>query len=305
MIDQFDAKAEGQRLADVARSAGLVLLYHGVWPQAPAALGSGVHNVSPERVAAQLELLKQHFQIVTVDEFAEARSTRGLAAVSFDDGYRAISQHAFAVFEALEVPFTVYLNGSSFRGRVFWRDKVRFIDESGLIPEFEKFMRGIDPSLAKRFYRYTKHPLNNSVHVNREIDRFLDARGLTDRVRQDLGFCYQSVDELMAHPLVAYGNHSESHFVMASLTPEEQQLEIARTDQLLRARRDITLSQVFSIPFGADSDFNEHTIHAARQQGYTGVLLSRGRIHHGALRLSGLPAYERFMPRQTQFLPRH
>jgi len=237
-------------------------------------LAGGLHNVAPDTLAEQLEALKHHFEIVSVDEFAAARSRKGLAAVSFDDGYQCVLDEGLPVFEALQVPFTIYVNGSSFEGQTFWRDKVRFIAERGLVEAFEKFMTGIINPGKRRFYRYTKDPLNNSLHVVDQIDRFLDECGLTTEVQTQHRYCFDSTRSLISHPLVAYGNHSQSHYVMASLSPEQQRDEIEATAALLATNPSINTSEMFSIPFGEAKDFDAEDQHA-----------------------HGLPAFDRIMPR--------
>jgi len=249
--------------------------------------------VAPEPLYRQIETLKRHFTLVSVDEFAQAPSQRGLAAVSFDDGYRCIVEEGLNVFRALNVPISVYVNGATLSGEVFWRDKVRFIQANGLVEAFEEHMRGIQPD--GRFYRYTKKPVNNSLHVVAEIDRFLESSG--QRVAA-LDFCLNFPDELIADDLITWGNHSHSHYVMSSLTAEQQYDEINKTAELLASKPGLSLSQLFSIPFGEDKDFNADTVDAARRCGYTGLLLSRGRANLESSVIYGLPAYERLMPRE-------
>jgi len=294
-----DTESDNARLATIAGESGLVLLYHGVWSEPPKALAAGLHNVTPAALGEQLETLKRYFEIVTVDEFASASSRKGLAAVSFDDGYRCVLEEGLPVFEALQVPFTIYVNGSSFAGETFWRDKVRFISDRGLVNEFEEFMTGIETPGKRRFYRYTKDPVNNSLHVVEQLDTFLEQRGLSAEIQAQHRYCFDGPEFLISHPLVAYGNHSQSHYVMASLTPDEQRYEIEETAHLLATNPSIKTSQLFSIPFGEAKDFDEATVQAALDSGYSGVLLSRARVHAQDQKTYGLPAFDRLMPRQS------
>src|SRR5215471_4040076 len=56
----------------------------------------------------QLELLRRRFTVVGLDEAAAAGSPR-VAALTFDDGYRAVYQNAFPVLRDLGLPATVFL----------------------------------------------------------------------------------------------------------------------------------------------------------------------------------------------------
>jgi len=301
MTDQKNINQQGSseesRLAAIARESGLVLLYHGVWAEPPAALAGGLHNVTPDTLGRQLELINRHFTVVGVDEFAAARSRKGLAAVSFDDGYLCVLEEGLPVFEAFEIPFTIYVNGSSFNGQTFWRDKVRFISERDLVEAFEEFMAGIQTPGKRKFYRYTKDPSNNSLHVVDQLDQFIEQRGLTAEVQREHRYCFDSTKYLIAHPLIAYGNHSQSHYVMSSLSPDQQREEIEATAALLATNPSINTSELFSIPFGEERDFDAATVQAARDCGYTGVLLSRAKAHVRDQHMFGLPAFDRLMPR--------
>lgn len=296
---QDDATENAKRLQALSREGGLVLLYHGVWAQPPAALAGGLHNVTPTQMAEQLEAVRREFEIVSVDEFAQAKSKKGLAAVSFDDGYRCVIEQGLPVFESLGIPFTIYINGTSVSGQTFWRDKVRLIVERDLTKEFEAEMRDISITGKGKFYRYTKDPINNSRHVVAELDRFLDDRNLSQEIKAEHQYCFDSTDWLISHPLVSYGNHSHSHYVMSSLTRAEQTQEIQATQSLLEGVSGINTSQVFSIPFGEERDFNEATVVAARECGYSALLLSRGRAHTEDVDLFGMAALDRLMPRQS------
>lgn len=286
---------EHLRLKFLSGESGLILLYHGVWQTPPPTLVEGLHNVDPEQLGRQLEMLQRYFKIVTVDEFAKSADPRGLAAISFDDGYKCILQQGLPVFRALNIPFSIYLNGSTSTDGLFWRDKVRLIQTRGLVEEFEVFMQGIEA--IGRFYRYTKHPTNNSMHVVQQIDRFLESKHIATDTGTLLNYCMNFETDVVADPLISYGNHSHNHYVMSSLSAEQQYEEIERTRLLLKSKPELIESENFSIPFGEERDFNEATIDAARQCGYSGVLLSRGRVHKRSQTCFDMLAFERLMPR--------
>ena len=289
-------------LARLATETGLVLLYHGTFQSPPAEMTRGLHNVRPTVIQAQLESLSRAFTFVDIDRFAQLPDPRGYAAVTFDDGYEAIFEQALPVFEALAIPFTVYLNGATLNGRVFWRDKVRLLESRGWVEEFEAFMRGIEPLPGRRFYRYSKDPSVNSQSVDAELDRFIAERGVVGLLPR---YCVETIDALPKHDLISYGNHGHHHYVMSSLSRESQKAEVERTQALIEGMEGRRVSSLFSIPFGDSSDFDASTVAVLRETGYRTVLLSRNRTHTGALRVHGMNAIERFMPRDdaNHFLP--
>ena len=270
-----------------------VLLYHSVSADPPAEILDGLHNVPPDVFRDQLRWLQAHYQIVSIDEYAATTDREGLAAVTFDDGYRSVFEEAWPIMDELQIPSTVFLNGCSLTGGTFWRDQVRYIMNAGLIDDFEAFAEGIVCPEHLTFYFYTKIPANNSAVVDEQIRSYLSSVG--HRTSQQ-SYCVSSPDELVRHSLMSYGNHTQNHYVLSSLTPEQQETEISVTHDILQSVEGIQRSRVFSIPFGATNDFNDTSIKLIRQAGYRAVVASRFRLNRRARKIANMPVIERFMP---------
>jgi peptidoglycan/xylan/chitin deacetylase (PgdA/CDA1 family) len=142
----------------------------------------------------------------------------------------------------------------------------------------------------------TKDPRINSRRLDEQIDRFL---GLSGVVFQELSHCVRSRTVMRPSPLVSIGNHSLDHYVLSSLSPDEQAFEIQRNHEII-VSLGLRTSKMFSIPFGGDGDFNDLTIRLIRDLGYSGFLYSRGLLNlFGPLRPKSdngrLPCAERYM----------
>lgn len=269
-------KVDKLLVKNVADHCGVVLLYHGLFEEVPLELGDEFHNTTPELLFRQLEFLSQFFRFVSIDEFAAADDPRGLAAVTADDGYRGMLDSGLKVFEALGIPAALFLNRFLLEGGVFWRDKVRAIITADQVGAFEQKFKGKFVTQPNQgFYRYTKDPKNNSIEVVNAIDEFLSERG---DVQNSSSYYLKSPQELVAHPLISYGSHSVNHYVMSSLSTDQQWREIEDNRRFLKQFENIQKSDIFSVPFGGDQDYNNLTRDMAIQSGHTGLLLSRNRL---------------------------
>jgi len=284
---------------DLANRCGLALLYHSTFASPPPLLGDALHNVSPEDLFRQLETLSRSFHFVSVDEYCTARDLKGLATITADDGYQCVLDEAFGVFEALQIPLAIFVNRSFMETQLFWRDKVRCIMERGRVEAFEtRFARAFQRDPGQPFYRYTKDPRNNSIRVVEMLDAFLEDEPAIDEYTQ---YYTQLGQGLKVHPLVSYGSHSVNHYVLSSLSEDEQWREIDENCRFLKTLPGVHQTRVFSIPFGGNRDYNDATSRLVADAGHSAMLLSRGAVQRNDACHDGLlPMVDRVMPRDAE-----
>ncbi len=100
-----------------------ILVYHGLDQKGEKALNG--RFISADTFAAQVRFLKDHAQIVTLNDyfsgqFADQPFT---VALTFDDGYRNNIQYGLPVLEQYGVPATFFLTGAASRGAQWlWMD---------------------------------------------------------------------------------------------------------------------------------------------------------------------------------------
>lgn len=115
--------AATRRLAD----AGLILCYHNTVPANAAGAGCAGLHLSSEQFERQMRWLRGRYSIVSLREFVETMaagtSMRSLAAVTFDDGYAGVFEHAVPILQAFRTPATIFLvAGAVGRSTGFWWD---------------------------------------------------------------------------------------------------------------------------------------------------------------------------------------
>ncbi len=285
-----------ERIKSIAGNTGVILLYHSVAETIPNALDNTLHNVSPEVFAKHLQQLSEHFNFVPLKEFAQANEKKGLATITFDDGYKNVLENALPILESLNYSFSIFLNPLTFTGKFNWRDKVRYLIRHDLIDEFEQNYQ-FDYKQG-RFYRYSKHPKNNSAVVDQALDKFL--RNHKIDIYGDYPYLQQT--ELVNHPLISYGNHSFNHYVLASLSAEQQEFEIKAAKNSLNVFSKHQISDSFSAPFGGLEDINTETVSILQSLDYKDLLMSRQRLQPNHANLEKIRVLERFMPRSDNIL---
>lgn len=284
------------QIRHIAENHGVILLYHSVMPHAPKVPVRTVHNVTVQQLRQHLLDLSDFFEFVSLDEFSKARSKAGLACVTFDDGYSNVFENAMPVMQSMNCPFTVFLNPVTFGRRWNWRDKIRHLIHHQLVDEFLEYypMAFTDG----RFYRYSKHPANNSADLDRALDLFLSG----SRIDLYGDYPYVSHDALVQNPLVSYGNHSLNHYVLSSLDEQQQYQEISIAHKLLSKISGLKISGCFSAPFGGSGDINSVTLDIIESAGYHSILMSRQCLQPEQSETFKVQVLERFMPRSDHLL---
>ena len=283
-------------LKSIAAQNGIILLYHSITPSIPDELQNTLHNVHPEVLQKHLEQVSAFFQFVSLEEFASADTKKGLATITFDDGYKNVLEKALPILESFNYPLTLFLNPMTFEKRWNWRDKVRYLINYQLIDEFERDYQFNHKQ--KRFYRYSKHPLNNSAELDQALDKFL----IDKEIDIYPEYPYLQKHELLDHPLISYGNHSFNHYVLSSLSPEQQCHEIEAAKAALNQLSKHKISSCFSAPFGGSDDINSYTCRCVRNTGYKTLLMSRQRLQPNQTKAEQPQILERFMPRSENVL---
>ena len=225
------------------RQRAAILMYHRVTDEPVGGLQYMV--VPPRRFREQMTYLARRFRIMPLaDLIACLREDRPIPpramAITFDDGYRDNLLEAAPIMQALGIPATLfYATGPRVRAEPFWWDILELVGRS---PEFRA---GVKRAPQGEFRRLVTEALAElSPAATREaIDRL-----------------YMSWDELQSWQRLGMdvGAHTETHPILAKLSPAEMAAEILPSRALLERElgRSITL---FAYPNGKARDYSDHT----------------------------------------------
>jgi len=260
------------QLLDRAFGAGGIIAYHGVGdsPHSP------VMHISPTRLRAQLEHLRQRYSVVPLRDLVErwqrGISTRGCVAITFDDAYAGIAVHALPILRELDLPATVFVTSDHAAiGATFWWDDVeleRLAHAAGPwsvgpgvvgLPPFavadESAMDGMRTRVLARFAgRWPRALATKSDTLWRSLD-------------------FQELSALGKDDHIDFGVHTLSHPALPLLSYPEQVSEIRNNFQLLRSRLP-RVQQVVAYPYGL---YDDTTVRAAIDAGMVAGLTMEGR----------------------------
>jgi peptidoglycan/xylan/chitin deacetylase (PgdA/CDA1 family) len=284
---------------NLTKLSNQITLYHSNFDVVPNGLKIGIHNVPKNEAFNQILWLNRNYKIVTIDELFELQGKNNYAAITFDDGYNTIEPYLLEFLEQLKIPSTLFICGNMLEGGIFWRDRVRYLMNHNLIENFVEYLESYNSPHqihidTKNFYRTTKLSSISSLIVDQLLKQYFVKKkiNLTDISKHYIS--YSTMKNYGGH--VSVGNHTFNHYVLSSLTREEQFSEISSNQKILEVIK-LNKSNIFSIPFGGEKDFNSDTIEILQNLGYKGALLSRNRIWRGKNPEQFL--LDRYMPPET------
>lgn len=247
-----------------APEAGVILLYHRV-----ARPASDVHglSVSPEVFADQVAILRERFVPLPlrgfVDAAREGALPPGAVAVTFDDGYADVLEHALPILEAARVPVTCFVPSASVgAGRAFWWDVLEYallgphavpvrlsLDPVGLAFEGETRTLADRQRVHGEIYRLLRR--TPALARERAVAHILHWSG-AETAAPDRGRPLTSVElqQLAAHPLVTIGAHGAYHLALPELDEAGQREEIETSKRTLEESLG-RIVDAFAYPYGA------------------------------------------------------
>ena len=235
------------------RAAGVLLCYHNVLPprNATAAGDAGIH-LPFERFAEQIRWLARRYTVVGLREFVErlraGRSLRGVAALTFDDAYDGVFQHAWPLLCNLGLPAIVFVVAERPEHRdAFWWDH----------PDLA---RHVTPGGRDRWL----------TELKGDADRIAATLSSTTPLRLPASHRPAGWDAIAAAAATGLevGVHSGTHRTLTQLDDAELEREIVTSREVIRARAGVP-PMFFAYPYGV---WNARVRAAVRAAGYRGAV---------------------------------
>jgi peptidoglycan/xylan/chitin deacetylase (PgdA/CDA1 family) len=246
-------------LARRLRPGGVILCYHNVI--AETELGPwktlGLHMPLPT-FERQMRWLAATYELVPLEEFvgrvARGESLRGVAAVTFDDGYAGVFDHAWPVLRALSIPATVFVVAEApARAEDFWWDH----------PEV---LRAYSPA---RHQHWLTALQGDRASI---LESLAPARASSRPPRCCRPATWQTIADAVRSGL-RIGVHSATHRSLPGLGELDLRHEVVESRDAIRGRTGVT-PEFFAYPYGL---WNDTVRRAVRSAGYRAAFtLERG-----------------------------
>lgn len=250
---------------------GGVIAYHGVGdsPHAP------VMHISPGRLRAQLELLRDRREILSLRELVgrwRARaSTRNCVAITFDDAYAGVLAYALPILRAIDIPATVFVaSDHAALGASYWWDDV----ERARLAATRRWTETVNsiglPGANARV------PATVDIIRDRVLARFAGRwpGGITAAGDSDWrSLTFTELESLATDERIEFAVHTLSHPALPLLPYDEQVSEMRSNLRVLRERLPRVLP-VVAYPYGL---YDRTTVRAAREAGMIAGVTMEGR----------------------------
>ena len=278
----------------------IILIYHSSFSDKNILRDQYIHNVTPENIINQIEILSKFYDLVNLDDlFCFDSKIDGKMAITFDDGYSNLFKDILPELIQKKIHSTVFLIGNTFHGNILWREKIAYLLKNPKI--FNEFKDFYSKNVSfnwdyETFYRESKSFKFNSKELDNYLDQFL-----SDNSYDITTNLVSEKENLIKNDYVSYGNHTYNHYVLSSLTEEEQYYEIFNNIQLL-SDLDVNLSNVFAFPFGGLNDYNKATLRILNDLNIKNVLLSNNVMNfYGVDNINNVKYLDRFSPSNNKY----
>lgn len=237
------------RLRFLSRKQILILLYHRIREPGDDYEAA----VSPENFERQMIFLKKHFDVVPLSRALELkergeRSSRPLAVITFDDGYRDNQTVAFPILKKYSLPAVFFLAAGSIGNREpMWTSRVealfkktpcRTLTLATLTPP-RSFELGDLEERMKVCYEI-KNEMKSVPDERRRVilgeleKKAASPSGDLEEIYSEM-LSWDEVRRLARDPLAEMGSHSMSHRMLARLSEEETKFELQESKRMIEA----------------------------------------------------------------------
>lgn len=290
----LDLTGVGRALRSVHAWEGILILnYHRIGDGGRSMFDHNLWSADEEEFEQQVSLLARRFDVIGLPDLERALSdSHGrYVMITFDDGYRDNYSSAFPILKRHGVPATFFLTtGFLDRPQVPWWDEIAWMVRSSTISELKASQwlattlnldeTNRERAISRLLSIYKKLPGEEAPEYVEWLASALETGRCPQGLADELWMTWDMVREMEANGM-SFGGHTVTHPILANLSSEQQEWEVAECQN--RLTRELGHpADSFSYPVGGRSSFNIFTRMALAQHGfrwgftYTGGLCRPG-----------------------------
>jgi peptidoglycan/xylan/chitin deacetylase (PgdA/CDA1 family) len=257
-----------------------VFNYHRVGNREECGFNRCLFSCTVEQFREQLAVLKDRFDIVTVDRLANfARQGyaggRPLGLVTFDDGYADNFRLAFPVLKQMDIPAVFFLPTEYIGARrLLWSDTIAWMLRNSrhstiaLPYAHEPYSLAAD-RLEPNIREILRHVRRGEVPIDEQVDRIRQVCGgvcPSANNNWPLFMTWEQVREMRSAGM-DIGSHTHSHTPLARLSADRQRAELMDSRAVLEGELREPIRAV-AYPVGDHTAYTAETCRIAREVGY-------------------------------------
>ena len=245
-----------------------------------------IDSVSVTDFDNQMRYLSKNYHVLSLNDIYDRVShhiplPNQCLAITFDDGYADNYDFAWPILKKYDLPATIFLTAGCIDGQVpLWFDQVLSAFKTTAIKKFECPVTGTVFDIQTREQKlYTAHVMLEQLkqkdidHRNKIAADILHELGIskTDKLHNTSTLLTWPQVKKMSVNNISFGSHTMTHPILACLTEEDLEWELAASMKLIS--ENISKKVPFlAYPNGKNKDFTENAVQAVRQAGYKAAL---------------------------------
>lgn len=289
-MELFRASGAHRLAEPFTRGLGAILMFHRVRPRLDDAFDpNGGLEITPQFLDALIAHLRaREYDILALDAAIDALCAkdvpkRPFVALTFDDGYRDLVEHALPVLERRRAPFTAYVtSGFADRSaRLWWlelEESIRRLSRIDIVVGARRVVRDC-ATLAEKIDAhqeiYWLLREENEAELTRVVHALaaqagIDARALVDSACLD----WPEIARLARHDLATLGAHSVSHPRLAKLDAQTARREMEESRVAIVRETGID-ARHFCYPVGDPTSAGQREFALAAELGFASAVTTR------------------------------
>lgn len=264
----------------------LILMYHRINPQSDC-LGL---TIDPELFVQQLEYLRQHYEVISIDEAISRLSfgtdIKNSCVITFDDGYRDNYQIAAPLLAEHNLPATVFVTYDAIQtGQFGWGafDRTLLTTRSEMLDlqEFGLGRYSLSNQVSRESAVISLHRLlkqKPDAEKTKIVEHVIANYG-DDTSGERTMMNWAEVNELANSGLVTIGAHTVTHPILSRVPHDQAKYEITEGKRLIEEQIGRSVD-FFAYPNGQPADIGPEIVDLVKEAGYRGACTTiAGRNH--------------------------